>query len=112
MRIIDDSVQIFGCEARYAIQEENVFKFNDIRRRIRIGMGHDQGAFSIPKLEAIYSDETNAPTGVSREKSKEFLQERWKGIYFSLQYGDQLPTAHLMQSIFVGVGGYDVYKNC
>lgn len=112
VRVIDDSVQIFGCEARYAIEEENVFKFNDIRRRIRIGMGQDQGTFSIPKLEAIYSDETSTPTGVAREKSKEFLQERWKGIYFSLQYGDQLPTAELMQSVFVGIGGYDVYKNC
>lgn len=38
----------------------------------------------------------------------DYLTERWKGVYFSNQYGDQLPLTQLMQDMYVGLGSFDV----
>ena len=46
------------------------------------------------------------------EYSIGYLTERWKGVYFANQYGDQLPLTQLMQDMYVGVGSYDLLSLC
>ena len=51
--VIDDAVQMIGSEVCYSFQEEDVENFKDLRRRTRIGMGQEQGTFSIYKAGGI-----------------------------------------------------------
>ncbi len=106
--VIDDAVQMIGSEVCYSFNEENVENFKDLRRRTRIGMGQDQGTFSIYKAGAITQQELNKTPAEAEEYVLGYVQERWKGIYFAAQYGDQLPLSELMQEMYIGMGSYDI----
>lgn len=108
--VIDDAVQMIGSEVCYAFAEENVADFKDLRRRTRIGMGQEQGVFSIYKAGGIALTELNMTPGKAEECVLGYAQERWKGVYFAAQYGDQLPLSELMQEMYIGLGSYDVLK--
>ena len=99
---------MIGSEVCYSFNEENVENFKDLRRRTRIGMGQDQGTFSIYKAGAITQQELNKTPAEAEEYVLGYVQERWKGIYFAAQYGDQLPLSELMQEMYIGMGSYDI----
>jgi glycerol-3-phosphate dehydrogenase len=75
---------------------------DDIRRRLRLGMGPCQGGFCIYRATGIL----HGLDGMSAEEANAtllaFLQERWKGVWPVL-YGDQLRQARLDDWIFQGV---------
>lgn len=106
--VIDEAVQMIGSEVCYAFNEENVEDFKDLRRRTRIGMGQDQGTFSIYKAGGIAQCELKMTASEAEECVLGYIQERWKGIYFAAQYGDQLPLSELMQEMYIGMASYDV----
>ncbi len=108
--VIDDAVQMIGSEVCYSFVEEDVKNFRDLRRRTRIGMGQEQGTFSIYKAGGIVLQELNKTAAQVEEFVIGYVQERWKGVYFAAQYGDQLPLSELMQEMYVSLGSYDVLK--
>lgn len=106
--IIDDAVQTIGSEVCNAFTREEVKNFCDLRRRTRLGMGQEQGTFSIYKAGGIVQQELGYTVEDAESCVLGYLQERWKGVYFSNQYGDQLPLSDLMQQMYVGMGSYDI----
>lgn len=106
--IIDDAVQTIGSEVCNAFTREEVKNFCDLRRRTRLGMGQEQGTFSIYKAGGIVQQELGYTVEDAESCVLGYLQERWKGIYFSNQYGDQLPLSDLMQQMYIGMGSYDI----
>ena len=106
--VIDDAVQMIGSEVCYSFKEENVENFRDLRRRTRIGMGQEQGTFSIYKAGGIAQEDLGMTPAEAEKCVLGYVQERWKGIYFAAQYGDQLPLSELMQEMYIGMGSYDV----
>lgn len=106
--IIDDAVQMIGSEVCYSFTEEDVKNFRDLRRRTRLGMGQEQGTFSIYKAGGIIQEGLGKTVEEAEECVLGYVQERWKGVYFAAQYGDQLPLSELMQEMYVSTGSYDV----
>ena len=109
--VIDDAVQTIGSEIPDVFDKEEAKDFCDARRRTRLGMGQDQGVFSIYKAAGIMQQNGKTVEDVE-EYSIGYLTERWKGVYFANQYGDQLPLTQLMQDMYVGVGSYDLLSLC
>lgn len=75
---------------------------DDLRRRLRLGMGPCQGGFCTYRAIGIM----HAQAGVSVEHADasllDFLQERWKGVW-PILYGDQLRQMRLDEWIFQGM---------
>jgi len=75
---------------------------DDIRRRLRLGMGPCQGGFCIYRAIGIM----HAQGGVSAEQADasllEFLQERWKGVW-PILHGDQLRQMRFDEWVFHGI---------
>jgi len=75
---------------------------DDVRRRLRLGMGPCQGGFCIYRAIGIM----HAADGLSAEQADrsllDFLQERWKGVW-PILYGDQLRQMRFDEWIFHGV---------
>lgn len=105
--VIIDGVQTIGSEVPDCFEKEDVKDLCDVRRRTRLGMGQDQGVFSIYKAGGIMQEHGKTVEEVEGYMM-DYLTERWKGVYFSNQYGDQLPLTQLMQDMYVGLGSFDV----
>jgi glycerol-3-phosphate dehydrogenase len=105
--VICECAQVIGSEVFNAFRNEEVLNFNDLRRRIRTGMGTCQGTFCTYKVAALYQKAVDSTASQAHDQTAEYMQERWKGIYYTLQYGDQLAQAEIMQSFYVNLGGYD-----
>lgn len=75
---------------------------DDVRRRLRLGMGPCQGGFCIYRAIGIM----HARGGLGAEQANAsllaFLQERWKGVW-PILYGDQLRQARFDEWVFHGV---------
>lgn len=105
--VICECAQIIGSEVINAFRNEEVLNFNDLRRRIRTGMGTCQGTFCTYKVAALYEKAVDATPKQAHDQVAQYIQERWKGIYYTLQYGDQLAQAQIMQAFYVALGAYD-----
>ncbi len=94
--VVCECAQIIGSEVFNAFRNEEVLNFNDLRRRIRTGMGTCQGTFCTYKVAALYQKAVDSTAGQAHNQTAEYMQERWKGIFYTLQYGDQLAQAEIM----------------
>lgn len=105
---LDDEQVICECELvsrerlEHAIDQTGSTNLDDLRRRLRLGMGPCQGGFCIFRAIGIL----HARGGLSADRAnaslREFLQERWKGVW-PILYGDQLRQARFDEWIFHGV---------
>ena len=75
---------------------------DDIRRRLRLGMGPCQGGFCIYRAAGIMHQRGGLTAAQADAALVDFLQERWKGSWPVL-YGDQVRQARLDEWIFQGV---------
>jgi glycerol-3-phosphate dehydrogenase len=75
---------------------------DDLRRRMRLGMGPCQGGFCIYRATGILHEVEDLDHAEANTALLDFLQERWKGVQPVL-YGDQLRQARLDDWIFQGV---------
>ncbi|MGH2888878.1 MAG: FAD-dependent oxidoreductase, partial [Solirubrobacteraceae bacterium] len=75
---------------------------DDIRRRLRLGMGPCQGGFCIYRAAGIMHGRGGLDADAADAALLDFLQERWKGVSPVL-HGDQLRQARLDDWIFQGV---------
>ena len=106
-RLLDEQV-ICECELvsreklERTLRRSGSTNLDDIRRRLRLGMGPCQGGFCIYRAIGLM----HAGDGLSAEQADrsllDFLQERWKGVW-PILYGDQLRQTRFDEWIYHGV---------
>jgi len=75
---------------------------DDVRRRVRLGMGPCQGGFCIYRATGILHEFEHLDHEAANSALLDFLQERWKGVQ-PILHGDQLRQARLDDWIFQGL---------
>jgi glycerol-3-phosphate dehydrogenase len=101
-QIVCECELITRTRLEQTMREHPTTNLDDIRRRLRLGMGPCQGGFCIYRATGILH-EVHRLDGPSASKSLvDFLQERWKGVH-PILYGDQLRQARLDDWIFQGL---------
>jgi glycerol-3-phosphate dehydrogenase len=84
------------------IRHNGTANLDDIRRRLRLGMGPCQGGFCMYRAAGILHGVDRLDGPAASASLMRFLQERWKGVY-PILYGDQLRQARLDDWIYQGV---------
>jgi len=95
--VICECESVTRAEIAYAVRTFGVRNISDLRRHTRIGMGTCQGSFCISKVAKVLAEELGCPEKTA-EFTKEYLQERWKGITPVL-WGDTLREAEYMRKM-------------
>ena len=85
-----------------AIARRRPTGLDDVRRRVRLGMGPCQGGFCIYRATGILHAFEHLDHQAANASLVDFLQERWKGVQ-PILYGDQLRQARLDDWIFQGL---------
>jgi glycerol-3-phosphate dehydrogenase len=75
---------------------------DDIRRRLRLGMGPCQGGFCIYRAAGIMNALGAASAQQTDAALRDFLQERWKGVW-PILYGDQLRQVRFDEWVYQGI---------
>jgi glycerol-3-phosphate dehydrogenase len=86
----------------HTLQSSGSTNLDDIRRRLRLGMGPCQGGFCIYRAVGIMHAAGGIDAPEADASLNAFLQERWKGVW-PILYGDQLRQARFDEWIFHGV---------
>jgi glycerol-3-phosphate dehydrogenase len=85
-----------------ALKQSGSSNLDDIRRRLRLGMGPCQGGFCIYRATGIMHDAGGLSAAQADASLQAFLEERWKGVW-PILYGDQLRQTRFDEWIFHGV---------
>ena len=105
--LIDDQV-ICECELvsrerlEEAIKRSDSIRLDDIRRRLRLGMGPCQGGICNFRATGILQGVDKLSAQDANQALLDFMQERWKGIW-PILYGDQLRQIRFDDWVFQGV---------
>ncbi len=86
----------------HALAETGSRNLDDIRRRLRLGMGPCQGGFCIYRTVGIMHAAGGIDAASADASLLDFLQERWKGVW-PILYGDQLRQMRFDEWVFQGV---------
>ena len=86
----------------HTLRETGSTNLDDIRRRLRLGMGPCQGGFCIYRAVGIMHDVSGLGARDADAELLAFLEERWKGVW-PILYGDQLRQTRFDDWIFHGV---------
>ena len=106
-RLRDEQI-ICECELvpreklEHALRQTGSTNLDDIRRRLRLGMGPCQGGFCIYRAIGIMHEAGGLSAEQAGASLHAFLEERWKGVW-PILYGDQLRQARFDEWIFHGV---------
>jgi glycerol-3-phosphate dehydrogenase len=84
------------------IRADGTKNLDDLRRRLRLGMGPCQGGFCMYRATGILHGVERLDGSEASGSLVHFLQERWKGVW-PILYGDQLRQARLDDWIFQGL---------
>lgn len=85
-----------------AIRADHTADLDDLRRRLRLGMGPCQGGFCMYRTTALLHGIDRLDGAGASASLLGFLQERWHGVW-PILYGDQLRQARLDDWIFQGL---------
>ncbi|MCD7935508.1 MAG: anaerobic glycerol-3-phosphate dehydrogenase subunit A [Tannerellaceae bacterium] len=91
-------------EVKYALEELNVKKLVDLRRRTRVGMGTCQGELCACRASGLMGSSGIYCTKRAKQDLSAFLNERWKGIY-PVAWGDTLRECEYTSWIYESVCG-------
>jgi glycerol-3-phosphate dehydrogenase len=95
--------ELVGREAlEDSMRATGTTNLDDLRRRLRLGMGPCQGGFCIYRATGILHGLDRLDGEQASRSLLIFLQERWKGVW-PILHGDQLRQARLDDWIFQGV---------
>jgi len=94
-------------EIRYGVRREWVRTLDDLRRRLRVGMGPCQGFGCSEQAGAVLGLELGLDPETVRADLAAFRQERWKGQRTALD-GEQLRQQELAQGTWLHGGGWGV----
>ncbi len=83
-------------------RRQGSFDLDDMRRRLRLGMGPCQGGFCIYRATGILHSLDGIDSAEATSALLSFLRERWKGVW-PILYGDQVRQARLDDWIFQGI---------
>jgi glycerol-3-phosphate dehydrogenase len=106
-RLLDEQV-ICECELvsrgtlETTLQRTGSSNLDDIRRRLRLGMGPCQGGFCIYRAVGIMHSTGGTPADQACNSLLAFLQERWKGVW-PILHGDQLRQMRFDEWVYHGV---------
>lgn len=84
------------------MRSHGTLHLDDVRRRLRLGMGPCQGGFCMYRATGIMHAVDRLDGEQASASLLSFLQERWKGVW-PILYGDQLRQARLDDWIFQGL---------
>jgi glycerol-3-phosphate dehydrogenase len=101
-QLICECELVTRAKLEQAIRHTGSADLDDIRRRLRLGMGPCQGGFCIYRAAGIVHELAGLGAEQADAAILTFLQERWKGVWPVL-YGDQLRQMRLDEWIFHGV---------
>ena len=90
-------------EVKAAVERLDVHKLIDLRRRTRVGMGTCQGGLCALRAAGILG-ETQKCTARAKDDLRNFLSERWKGMY-PIAWGDTLRECEYMEWVYTQVLG-------
>ena len=90
-------------EINYAIDNLNINKLVNLRRRTRVGMGTCQGGLCACRAAGLMTKAHNC-ADKAKADMVDFVQERWKGMN-PIAWGDTMSEAHFMSWIYEGVCG-------
>jgi glycerol-3-phosphate dehydrogenase len=93
------------AEIRWAVRHTLVRTLDDLRRRVRMGVGPCQGMGCTRRAATLVAEELGQDAAYARWLVDEFLQERWKGRQPVLK-GSQIRQEELTRAIYLGVGSY------
>jgi glycerol-3-phosphate dehydrogenase len=85
-----------------AMHNSGTENLDDLRRRLRLGMGPCQGGFCVYRATGILHAIDRLDGAQASASLLAFLQERWRGVW-PILYGDQLRQARLDDWIFQGI---------
>jgi glycerol-3-phosphate dehydrogenase len=88
------------------LRDSATLNLDDVRRRLRLGMGPCQGGFCIYRTVGIMHERSGASAEQANAALLDFLQERWNGVW-PILYGDQLRQMRFDEWVFHGVLGVD-----
>ena len=87
------------AEVRYAARHEGARTLDDLRRRVRLGVGPCQGTICTARAAAVLAEELGEGPAYARWLMVDFLQERWKGQRSALR-GAQLRQVEITRSLY------------
>lgn len=111
-RHLRDEQMICECELvpradlEAALRETGSTVLDDMRRRLRLGMGPCQGGFCIYRTTGIMHELSRLSADQADQALRDFLQERWHGTW-PILYGDQLRQVRFDEWIYHGVMDID-----
>ncbi len=92
---------VLEAEVRYVVRHEWVRTLDDLRRRVRVGMGPCQGFGCSEQAAALLGLELGLDPAVVLADLERFRQGRWKGQRGTLD-GDQLRQQEVTQGAWLG----------
>lgn len=85
-----------------AMRTNGTTNLDDLRRRLRLGMGPCQGGFCMYRAAGILHGVDRLDGAEASASLVNFVEERWKGMW-PILYGDQLRQSRLDDWIFQGL---------
>ena len=101
---------VMEAEVRYSVREEMARTLDDVRRRVRLGMGPCQGTVCTLKGAVVLGDEMKLSAPQVHLQAIRFLRERWKGKKVALR-GDQAAQEELNQYYHLGIYNYHILED-
>lgn len=101
--IVCECEEVSVAEVKYAKENLDVHNLVDLRRRTRVGMGTCQGELCACRAAGLM-DDANDCSAKAKKDLKDFLGERWKGI-FPVCWGDTMRENEYSEWVYAGVCG-------
>jgi glycerol-3-phosphate dehydrogenase len=93
-------------DVKDAIEKGQAKTIDDIRRKVRLGMGPCQGSFCIYRAVGMLHELNEKSVTESNPSLVDFLQERWKGL-LPILWGRQLKQERLAELIYLNILNLD-----
>lgn len=104
--LVCECEEVSAGEVKYALEELNVKKLVDLRRRTRVGMGTCQGELCACRASGLMEEAGVYCTKQAKNDLSAFLNERWKGIY-PVAWGDTLRECEYTSWVYESVCGLE-----
>lgn len=101
-QIICECELVSRARLEATITDSATTNIDDVRRRLRLGMGPCQGAFCVYRTCGIMHRLERLDAADANRSLLDFLEERWKGVWPVL-YGDQLRQMRFDEWVYQGV---------
>lgn len=102
--IVDPTEPITEAELRVVMRTERVRVLDDLKRRCRLGQGHDGGAKSIARAAQIFCEEMGLDDRDFPDVAREFMLRRWEDRRGIANVGSHQREALTRSTFFLSSG--------